>query len=399
MREVALRDCGHWLSGGTPSTTNPTYWGGGIPWITAKSLKSSVLTKSERTLTKQGVADGSRLVPAGTLVFVVRGMSLNTEFRVGIAGRELAFGQDCKALIARDDIVPKYLFHALNALESEVLKRVEQASHGTGRLPTDALGNLTVRVPPIDEQGRITEVLDTVDEAIGAIQRERDKLALVRRGLARELLDSLSGYPRLPLERVCRGGAAGLVIGPFGSDLTATDYRRGGVPVYFVRDLAGTVVQHESGVFVTSAKAQQLRAHDVKAGDVLLTKMGAPPGEAAVFDGSTPDGIVTADVVRLRPNAEMASARFLTEVINGDDFRRQVAAITGGVTRPKITLRDLRLLGLPAVPAVLQQKVVAPLVSLDEALRACQMRATKLRQVRAGVAADLLCGRVRTVTV
>ena len=53
-----------------------------------RSLSSSLhgfqIETSERTLTQPGLENGSRLVPGGSILFVVRGMSLKTEFRVGM---------------------------------------------------------------------------------------------------------------------------------------------------------------------------------------------------------------------------------------------------------------------------------------------------------------------------
>ena len=46
------------LSGGTPSTANPAYWGGPIPWASAKDVSQcgeTFLIKTERSITKMGL--------------------------------------------------------------------------------------------------------------------------------------------------------------------------------------------------------------------------------------------------------------------------------------------------------------------------------------------------------
>lgn len=186
--EVLLKDCGHWLSGGTPDTSNPDFWGGEIPWITASSLKSRYLRTSVRRLTPAGAKAGTRVVPPQTILFVVRGMSLKKEFRVGITVRPVAFGQDCKALVPADGVDPKYLLFALEAAENHVLKMVDEATHGTGRLQTSLLGSLKVWLPPLDHQRRITAILETIDGAIQANVEQLGKLRQLRSGLATDLL-------------------------------------------------------------------------------------------------------------------------------------------------------------------------------------------------------------------
>src|SRR5690625_4201006 len=97
--EVELRplgDCGKWLSGGTPSRSNMDFWGGEIPWISSKSLDRFYVQNSDLRVTEAGAANGTQLVPADTVLFVVRGMSLANEFRVGITQRPVTFNQDLK---------------------------------------------------------------------------------------------------------------------------------------------------------------------------------------------------------------------------------------------------------------------------------------------------------------
>ena len=185
---VPLNSTGNWLSGGTPSTDEPSFWGGPIPWITASSLRGKYLSRSTRTLTAAGVRAGSRLVPPGTLICVVRGMSLKSEFRVGIAAVQLAFGQDCKALRPTGDWLPAYLHLQLSARELEVLRLVDEASHGTGRLQMPLLGALLVDRISLTEQRRVVTVLQAHEERVRAEEAALAKLRRLRAGLAEDLL-------------------------------------------------------------------------------------------------------------------------------------------------------------------------------------------------------------------
>ncbi|MGW7594723.1 hypothetical protein, partial [Streptomyces rubiginosohelvolus] len=101
------------------------------------SLKSRWIDESDRKVTELGAQNGTRLVSAGAVLFVVRGMSLTSEFRVGLTQRRVAFGQDCKALIPLDWIDPLALYLAIVTRSREVLEMVDTAGHGTGRLSTD----------------------------------------------------------------------------------------------------------------------------------------------------------------------------------------------------------------------------------------------------------------------
>ncbi len=161
-----LKDCATWYSGGTPSRSNPDFWDGSIPWISAKSLKEFFIQDSEDKVSELGAQSGTRLMPAETILFIVRGMSLKKEFRVGITTRTVTFNQDLKALVACEGILPLYLAYAIKSRTSEILGMVGEAGHGTGVLPTDRIESLLIPVPEIEEQKRIVHVIKTLDDKI-----------------------------------------------------------------------------------------------------------------------------------------------------------------------------------------------------------------------------------------
>lgn len=159
-----------------------------------------------------------------------------------------------------------------------------------------------------------------------------------------------------------------LTIGPFGSDLVATDYRSDGVPVVFVRDIKPGRFRWKSDVFVDREKARDLNAHRVDPGDVVITKMGLPAGIAAVYPSEMESGIVTADIIRLRVDRGRAEPSFVSAALNGRDAASQVARITAGQTRPKLTLRDYRKLKISLPPLKVQRKIATILSSIDETI-------------------------------
>lgn len=187
---ILLRDAGRWLSGGTPSTSRGDYWGGDLPWISAASLKSFYVLDSDRRLTDAGASAATNIVPSGSLLLVVRGMSLKTELRFGLAQRAMAFGQDCKAILP--SIPSAVLALALRSSQDVILDLVDEAGHGTGRLSTDLLEQHQVQVP-IDPS--VVEALDVLVARGAALEQESARLTVVRDALLPGLL---SGRIRVP---------------------------------------------------------------------------------------------------------------------------------------------------------------------------------------------------------
>ncbi len=187
-RSMPLGDAGVWLSGGTPMTSNPSYWNGTIPWISAASLQSFGIQDSDRRVTEAGASHGTRMVQEGAVIFVVRGMSLKSEFRVGVTRCRVAFGQDCKAIIPRLGVDAAFLAHSLKANDYRILRLVDEAGHGTGRLETKLIQHLTIEIPSLEEQQRLVGVIGSVDRELSALRDERAKLRLVKQGLMDDLL-------------------------------------------------------------------------------------------------------------------------------------------------------------------------------------------------------------------
>lgn len=271
---------------------------------------------------------------------------------------------------------------------------------------------------PQKAQPVIAQILETLDTAIRETEALIDKLWAVKQGLLHDLLtrgidangqlrppqsEAPQLYKKTPLgwtpnewevEPIMRLTSSS-VIGPFGSDLVASDYRVSGIPVIFVRDVKPDQLVWKSNVFVSATKAQALAAHEVRAGDVVATKMGMPPCVAAVYPKSMPCGIVTADIVRLRPCTDRICPDWMSMFINFSAVAKQVEQITAGVTRPKVTLRDVRdlLIGLPSIEE--QERVLDRLTAMQSQIQLEKASHRKLSVGKAGLMDDLLTGRVR----
>ena len=83
------------LSGGTPKTSMPDYWGGDIPWYTAKDAPNGsdvFAMDTERMITQLGVEkSATRILDARTTVITARG----TVGRLACLGMPMAMNQTC----------------------------------------------------------------------------------------------------------------------------------------------------------------------------------------------------------------------------------------------------------------------------------------------------------------
>ncbi|WP_405235257.1 restriction endonuclease subunit S [Lentisalinibacter orientalis] len=146
--------------GGTPSKGNRAYWGGDIPWVSPKDMKTDQVSSSLDTITEEGVANSSvSVIPQGSVLLVVRSGILSRTIPISIAGTALTINQDLKALIPSDKLLPEFLYYFLKSCESSLLQRVTRSAT-VHRLTSDIIKNLPIPVPEITEQERIVAILD-----------------------------------------------------------------------------------------------------------------------------------------------------------------------------------------------------------------------------------------------
>lgn len=89
--------------------------------------------------------------------------------------RELAINQDIKGLVPKESISPFFLAYSLLSMETELLQMVEAAGHGTGRLDTESLKDLSIWLPERKFQDVVVDILSTWDTAIEKTEKISEK--------------------------------------------------------------------------------------------------------------------------------------------------------------------------------------------------------------------------------
>ena len=185
---ASLMDVGSWFSGGTPNRQNGSYWNGSIPWISGKDMKHSRLEDAIEHVSTAAIGHGTRLVPIGSILVVVRGMILAHTFPVSLTTRQVAFNQDLKALVPNESFDPEFVLYWLQYRQNKILDLVETASHGTKRLPTPQLFAQVIPLPQREEQKRIAQFLRINDAYSSVASASLEHLAILKSALMSVLL-------------------------------------------------------------------------------------------------------------------------------------------------------------------------------------------------------------------
>lgn len=208
--------------------------------------------------------------------------------------------------------------------------------------------------------------------------------------------DLPEGWTLATVDQIATRERNALAIGPFGSNLKVSDYRSSGIPLIFVRNIRARAFELADLRFVSPEKANSLRAHQVRHGDLLITKMGDPPGDAAIYPRTEP-GIITADCIKLTPDP-LIDARYLLYAFESPQIQRQIGDITQGVAQRKVSLDRFRKgISLPLAPLEERKRIVAAIEEqfsrLDAAIVALRRARRNVKRMRLAVLRSAVGGQ------
>lgn len=155
-----------------------------------------------------------------------------------------------------------------------------------------------------------------------------------------------------------------IIDGPFGSNLTATEYVESGVPIIRLQNISRNKFLHKSIKYITEEKAEFLKRHNYDHGDVVICKLGDPTGKACIIPKEMQPGRIVADIVRYRVNDSILFNEYLCFALNAPLSINQFNSEATGMTRQRVNLSKMRELLFALPPREEQQAIVEKVNSL-----------------------------------
>ena len=180
---VKLRGRCEFYSGGTPSTSNSSYYGGSISWINSSDLNTGRIKEVEGRITKQGFEKSSaKMVKKGDLLLALYGATAGV---AAITEIDAAINQAVLVIIPQKDN-SEFLFQKLTLLKDWLIKTYTQG--GQPNLSGQIVKLIEFSLPPKPEQRAIAAILTDMDAEIAALEQKRDKTRALKQGMMQELL-------------------------------------------------------------------------------------------------------------------------------------------------------------------------------------------------------------------
>ncbi|OYQ25109.1 hypothetical protein CHU93_14885 [Sandarakinorhabdus cyanobacteriorum] len=340
------------VGGGTPSRKNPAFFGGDIPWVSIKDLVGDEVSEPEEYITEEAIrSSATRIVHKGSILVATR-VGLG---KVAMAGRSVAINQDIKALTPHEGVLPDYLFRHMKA-HGPAIERMGVGATVKG-ITLDDLRRLPIRVPPLDEQRRIVDLLNRAS----AIRR----LAEAAQAKARALIPALfaemfgdpatnpKGWPVVPLREtgVRFVGGQNLQAG----DEDASQYRILKISAV----TSGTFRPDEAKPAPVGHTPKP--EHFVKSGDVLFSRANTVDlvGATALVTDASDNLLLPDKLWRIElPATAPVRLGFLLHFLRQPHTRQEMSRMASGTSDSMRNISQGRLKELPVMtpPRALQEQ-------------------------------------------
>ncbi|WP_218278182.1 restriction endonuclease subunit S [Pseudomonas sp. RW409] len=189
--KTTLGDVADWGSGGTPSRSESSFYGGTIPWIKSGELNSRYISTTEEFITEAAIKNSSaKLFPAGSVAIAMYGATIG---KTAILGVDASTNQACAVGAPTEGVIGKEFLYRLLQNEKEAF--IEKGKGGAQPNISQAVIKAhEVSLPPLAEQTRIVQKLDEVLAQVGTLKTRIDSIPpLLKRFRQSVLAAAVSG--------------------------------------------------------------------------------------------------------------------------------------------------------------------------------------------------------------
>ena len=172
------------IGGGTPSTLVSKYWNGDINWYSPVEIGDKIfVSSSQKKITQLGYEKSSaKLLPIGTVLFTSRAGIGNT----AILAKEGCTNQGFQSIVPNKKEIDSYFIYSMTNQLKEYGEKI-----GAGSTFAEVSGKqmeeMPINIPKLEEQCKISQLFEKIDNLITLHQSKYDKLVNVKKALLEKM--------------------------------------------------------------------------------------------------------------------------------------------------------------------------------------------------------------------
>lgn len=169
---VRLNDISSITSGGTPARTNSSFWNGNIPWVKIGDIRNKYISTTEEKISEQGLNSSSaKIFPKGTILYTI----FATIGTVGILNIDAATNQAVAGVTFFGEYSRDYMYYVLIGLKDILVSKGKGMAQMNINLTI--LKNTPIPIPPLAEQKRIVEKIEELMPLIEEYGKAEEQLS------------------------------------------------------------------------------------------------------------------------------------------------------------------------------------------------------------------------------
>ncbi|MHA2847828.1 restriction endonuclease subunit S [Vibrio harveyi] len=189
--ELPLEYVASWGSGGTPKRSEPSYYGGDVPWVKTGDLGPRYLKEASEYISQLGLEKSSaKLFPKGSVAIAMYGATIG---KTSTLDFEASTNQACAVGNPIDGVIlTDFLYYFLTSEKQNFIKKGKGGAQPN--ISQQLIKAHEIQLPSLAEQKRIVEKLDEVLAQVDTIKARLDGIPdLLKRFRQSVLASAVSG--------------------------------------------------------------------------------------------------------------------------------------------------------------------------------------------------------------
>ncbi|WP_274879842.1 restriction endonuclease subunit S [Vibrio harveyi] len=169
--ELPLEYVASWGSGGTPKRSEPSYYGGDVPWVKTGDLGPRYLKEASEYISQLGLEKSSaKLFPKGSVAIAMYGATIG---KTSTLDFEASTNQACAVGNPIDGVIlTDFLYYFLTSEKQNFIKKGKGGAQPN--ISQQLIKAHEIQLPSLAEQKRIVEKLDEVLAQVDTIKARLD---------------------------------------------------------------------------------------------------------------------------------------------------------------------------------------------------------------------------------
>jgi len=371
----------HYKTGGTPSTKDPTFWGGAIPWIQSSDIQKDRLfgVIPQKFISEEGLQNSTaKLIPKNSIAIVTRvGVG-----KLAIIDQDYTTSQDFLSLSNFNGDTQFIAYSIYRMLQKESTQL--QGTSIKGITKEDLLLKI-ISLPEIEEQSAIGSLFRTLDNLLSSY---KDNLANYQ-SLKATMLSKMFPKAGQNVPEIRLDGFEGEWEIKRADEIfkSVSEKNKAFLPVLSASQIDGMVLRNEIGINIKYDEATLNNYKVVKPGQFVIHLRSFQGGFAlSKLEGITSPAYTIIDFIDKENNL----SDFWNSILTSRDFIKRLEAVTYGIRDGKsISFKDFSSLKFANPELEEQQDIGSYFSNLDNLINSHQEKISQLETLKKKLLQDM----------